>query len=626
MLIYRNNYFVILALVACLLSTLSLTTNAEVVPLNEVEITEAKTQGGTDPRVYPERGMQIYKMTFDTTNKDEPLTLGEATFERGIWLADSKIEWSYDLGGEYFSLSASIGSPNGDPETRSAVLEIQGDGETLYRSAPLVAGEVKPVMVDLRGVETLTFNSHLIAGKWGQLIVGNPVLTNAPDLSVLEREEREEESGNALPQPKIDAGPVEGRAPLTVNLNSDQSTDPDGNIMRYSWFFGDGGQDLLNFNTSHVYQAPGIYQVAVVAEDDKGGQGVARQFITVLPRDNMPPKPIARADAMLIKPGGKVAFDASDSFDPDGAIESHTWHLDDQEIGSGKTMTHTFSEMGIYNVKLAVTDNSGETRTTQQRVRVDDGSNSTVFPLREGSRIMFIGNSLLGALPELLAFYGRISEPPFEFTYGYAGKGGGKVEEYVNWDHLRVREKMREGWDIVVIQPWPRPYEEEWETSYKPYARTLVEWIRDAGAYPVFLEPHRDISRLPSQQPMGPERIGAFAKELGAGYIPAGQAWLKVYQDHPQETKNIKESKPEEIGGMLFGDGIHQDTTGQLLTTLVIWEYLTGVPATELDFPEGTWEGDAKFKRMEKSVRRDLIPSLQKVPAEVGNPAEPLQD
>jgi hypothetical protein len=265
-----------------------------------------------------------------------------------------------------------------------------------------------------------------------------------------------------------------------------------------------------------------------------------------------------------------------------------------------------------------VTDSDGGTDTARRRIRVDDGSNSTVFPLREGSRVLFIGNSLLGGLRQILPDMARAAG--FEFTYGGAGKGAGKVDEYVEYEQLKIRDRIMEGWDIVIIQPWGRPYQDDWETAYKPYARTLVEWIRESGAYPVFLEPHRGNRGVLEGQTLGRERIGGFAEELGAGYIPAGQAWQKVAQKHPPEAASVKDAGPNDIGSMLYADGIHQNATGQLLTAMVIWEYLRGEPATEMKLPE-EWSGN-----LGKKLKHDLIPYLRQVAAEVGRPAEPLQN
>ena len=56
-----------------------------------------------------------------------------------------------------------------------------------------------------------------------------------------------------------------------------------------------------------------------------------------------------------------VNFDATSSSAKDGLITSYTWDFGDGTTGSGKTVTHNYSEAGTYSVKLSVTDKKGTT-------------------------------------------------------------------------------------------------------------------------------------------------------------------------------------------------------------------------------------------------------------------------
>jgi PKD repeat protein len=60
-----------------------------------------------------------------------------------------------------------------------------------------------------------------------------------------------------------------------------------------------------------------------------------------------------------LKIGDMVAFDASDSSDSDGSIDSYTWTFGDGSFGSGVNPSHSFSSAGSFNVTLTVTDNDG---------------------------------------------------------------------------------------------------------------------------------------------------------------------------------------------------------------------------------------------------------------------------
>ncbi|MCW3131937.1 MAG: right-handed parallel beta-helix repeat-containing protein [Candidatus Methanospirare jalkutatii] len=65
-----------------------------------------------------------------------------------------------------------------------------------------------------------------------------------------------------------------------------------------------------------------------------------------------------------------ITFDASSSYDPDGAIVSYDWDFDDGNTATGKIVTHAYSSAGEYTVTLTVTDNSSLTNSTTRKVKV----------------------------------------------------------------------------------------------------------------------------------------------------------------------------------------------------------------------------------------------------------------
>lgn len=54
-----------------------------------------------------------------------------------------------------------------------------------------------------------------------------------------------------------------------------------------------------------------------------------------------------------------VIFDASNSYDPDGTIESYTWNFGDNSTGSGVFPSHIYTKEGTYRISLMVEDNDG---------------------------------------------------------------------------------------------------------------------------------------------------------------------------------------------------------------------------------------------------------------------------
>jgi hypothetical protein len=80
-------------------------------------------------------------------------------------------------------------------------------------------------------------------------------------------------TGNALPLCNFVVEPFLGpyRVGQVLSFQS-SSTDPDGTIIRYEWFFGDGTREDKP-QVAKVYNFPGAYTVTHVVTDNNGGQG-----------------------------------------------------------------------------------------------------------------------------------------------------------------------------------------------------------------------------------------------------------------------------------------------------------------------------------------------------------------
>jgi PKD repeat protein len=65
-----------------------------------------------------------------------------------------------------------------------------------------------------------------------------------------------------------------------------------------------------------------------------------------------------------------LSFDASNSYDADGWIESYLWDFGDGNTNTGISPTHFYSDNGFYTVTLIVIDNDGEVNTTSQSITI----------------------------------------------------------------------------------------------------------------------------------------------------------------------------------------------------------------------------------------------------------------
>jgi len=61
------------------------------------------------------------------------------------------------------------------------------------------------------------------------------------------------------------------------------ASDPDGIIVRFQWFFGDGTTPEYFPDTNHVFRTPGTYSITHVVTDNFGAQSACQASLTVIP-------------------------------------------------------------------------------------------------------------------------------------------------------------------------------------------------------------------------------------------------------------------------------------------------------------------------------------------------------
>jgi outer membrane protein assembly factor BamB len=135
----------------------------------------------------------------------------------------------------------------------------------------------------------------------------------------------------------------------------------DTNNVERLWSFDVSSQaPAIVENRMYVANTEGVYALTGRTDDDAAPQP---QFAIT------PNNPTT---------GTEVEFNAANSSDPDGTIQTYEWDLDDDSTyeKTGQTVTHTFSSSGGQTVTLRVTDSDGAAATTTQTVTVSHGSSS----------------------------------------------------------------------------------------------------------------------------------------------------------------------------------------------------------------------------------------------------------
>ena len=82
------------------------------------------------------------------------------------------------------------------------------------------------------------------------------------------------------PGASFTASTTNGLAPLTVDFNASSSTDSDGKVVRWEWYFGDGSTALGRTMTK-TFGAVGVYPVTLLVRDTHGGVSVATRTLSV---------------------------------------------------------------------------------------------------------------------------------------------------------------------------------------------------------------------------------------------------------------------------------------------------------------------------------------------------------
>ena len=162
---------------------------------------------------------------------------------------------------------------------------------------------------------------------------------------------------NTPPSAGITYSPVKPNEGQSVQFTS-VSTDSDGSIIAYRWYFGDGSSSNSR-NPTHSYSYTGTYTITLIVTDNKGAQDSAHKSISV---GNL--KPAASFQVLPTNPTIKTLVSFIDkSVDTDGSIVSWSWNFGDGSSSTEQNPTHQYSSSGGYRITLTVTDNEGKTDT-----------------------------------------------------------------------------------------------------------------------------------------------------------------------------------------------------------------------------------------------------------------------
>jgi PKD repeat protein len=202
-----------------------------------------------------------------------------------------------------------------------------------------------------------------------------------------------------------------------IYFNASDSYDPDGTIISYEWDFGDNSTDSGS-TVTHQYSSSGTYTVHLRVTDNSGNTGSTTKDVTV--STSQSPTAVFIYSPSNPEVGENVYFNASESTDPDGTITSYQWDFGDGSLGSGITITHSFSDSGTYTVILTVTDDKGNQANVSKTVTVSENSAPTAS---------FVYSPSKPKVNETVYFNASASSDPdgtidnYEWDFGDGSKG-----------------------------------------------------------------------------------------------------------------------------------------------------------------------------------------------------------
>ena len=115
--------------------------------------------------------------------------------------------------------------------------------------------------------------------------------------------------------------PQSGNAPLTVSFDGSESSDPDGDIVKYEWIFTD--QTLTGQTAGRTFDRAGQYTFSLKVTDDDDLTNQTREFTVNVSEPNRPPV-MAGDQTIEVKENKAMNITLSGATDPDGNTLTYT--------------------------------------------------------------------------------------------------------------------------------------------------------------------------------------------------------------------------------------------------------------------------------------------------------------
>lgn len=177
-------------------------------------------------------------------------------------------------------------------------------------------------------------------------------------------------SAFAGPAVLFDVSPVSGCFPLTATFK-DNSASGSGSITSWQWDFGDGNVSNSQ-NPTHIYINKGTFNVSLTVRNSNGCSQTLNKPNLVHIDDGVKANFTNTFPAVCDAPPTAVSFTSTST----GNISNYSWTFGDGGASSGPLLSSTnyaYSNVGIYTVRLVVSNNAGCTDTITKQSLISIG-------------------------------------------------------------------------------------------------------------------------------------------------------------------------------------------------------------------------------------------------------------
>ena len=145
--------------------------------------------------------------------------------------------------------------------------------------------------------------------------------------------------------------------------------DAGNDTLTYSWDFGDGSDPIIGESVNHIFADNGDYTITLTVSDDDGATASSTIDVVV---ENVSPTINEIIGDSNVNEGEEVTYSAT-ATDPGDDTLTYTWNFGDgSDPIIGDSITHVFTDDGVYAVALTVTDSDGASTTQTIDVTVNN--------------------------------------------------------------------------------------------------------------------------------------------------------------------------------------------------------------------------------------------------------------